>query len=110
MLKNKWREYNELQVKMSELVRRYGLNRLGDEVLTRTIGVRREIAKGHHYEVAHNDAVEEAKLRADNSMHLIVTRIPFSNQYEYTPSYNDFGHTDDKEHLWAQKDYLKPDI
>lgn len=110
VLKNKWREYNELQGKMSELVRRYGLNRLGDEVLTRTIGVRREIAKGHHYEVAHNDAVEEAKLRADNSMHLIVTSIPFSNQYEYTPSYNDFGHTDDNAHFWAQMDYLTPEL
>ena len=39
---------------------------------------------------------------------LIVTSIPFGNHYEYTPSYNDFGHTDDNEHFWAQMDFLTP--
>jgi DNA modification methylase len=43
-----------------------------------------------------NDTVEETAAMADNSVGLIFTSIPFSTQYEYTPSYNDFGHTDDK--------------
>ena len=33
------------------------------------------------------------------SVDLILTSIPFSTQYEYTPSYNDFGHTDDNAFL-----------
>jgi hypothetical protein len=41
---------------------------------------------------------------------LIVTSIPFSNHYEYTPSYNDFGHTDDNDHFWAQMDFLTPQL
>jgi hypothetical protein len=36
--------------------------------------------------------------------------IPFSNHYEYTPSYNDFGHTDDNDHFWAQMDFLTPQL
>ena len=46
----------------------------------------------------------------ENSVDLIVTSIPFSNQYEYTPSYLDFGHTDDNQHFWAQMDYLTPQL
>lgn len=33
-----------------------------------------------------------------------------SNHYEYTPSYNDFGHTDDNAHFWGQMDYLTPQL
>jgi hypothetical protein len=42
------------------------------------------------------------------SVDLIVTSIPFANHYEYTPSYNDFGHTDDNGHFWRQMDFLTP--
>jgi hypothetical protein len=35
-----------------------------------------------------------------SSVDLILTSIPFGTQYEYTPSYNDFGHTDDDEHFF----------
>jgi hypothetical protein len=44
------------------------------------------------------------------SVDLIVTSIPFANHYEYTPSYNDFGHTDDNDHFWAQMDFLAPNL
>jgi hypothetical protein len=39
-----------------------------------------------------------------------VTSIPFSSQYEYTPSYNDFGHSDDNAHFWQQMDFLTPNL
>jgi hypothetical protein len=45
-----------------------------------------------------------------DSMHLVLTSIPFSTQYEYTPSYNDFGHTDSNDHFWEQMDYLTPEL
>ena len=52
----------------------------------------------------------EAKEQADNSVDLIVTSIPFANHYEYTPSYNDFGHTENNEHFWRQMDFLTPQL
>jgi len=60
--------------------------------------------------VANNDCVEECRLMEENSVDLIHTSIPFSNHYEYTPSYNDFGHTDDNDHFWAQMDFLAPEL
>jgi hypothetical protein len=36
--------------------------------------------------------------------------VPFGSQYEYSPSYNDFGHTDDLDHFFAQMDYLTPEL
>jgi DNA modification methylase len=30
--------------------------------------------------------------------------------YEYSPSYNDFGHTDDDAHFWAQRGFLSPEL
>lgn len=110
VLQNKWREYSELQGKMSELIKRHGLNSLGVDSLARTIGVERKSAKGTYYEVFNNDAVEEASRQPDESVHLIVTSVPFSNHYEYTPSYNDFGHTDNNDHFWRQMDYLTPEL
>jgi hypothetical protein len=45
-----------------------------------------------------------------DSVGLIVTSIPFSTQYEYTPSYNDFGHSDDNGHFFRQMDWLTPEL
>ena len=49
-------------------------------------------------------------LIGESGVDLIVTSIPFGNQYEYVASYNDFGHTDDNEHFWAQMDFLTPEL
>ncbi len=43
-------------------------------------------------------------------MDLIVTSIPFSNHYEYTPSYNDLGHNEDTERFFQQMDFLAPNL
>jgi hypothetical protein len=48
--------------------------------------------------------------RPENSIGLMVTSIPFANHYEYTPSYNDFGHTDSNDHFWKQMDFLTPEL
>jgi hypothetical protein len=46
----------------------------------------------------------------DDSVDLIVTSIPFGNQYGYVNSTADFGHTDDNGHFWEQMDYLTPNL
>jgi hypothetical protein len=39
---------------------------------------------------------------ASDSVGLVVTSVPFATQYEYSPSYNDFGHTDDAAHFFRR--------
>jgi hypothetical protein len=46
----------------------------------------------------------------DNCVDLILTSIPFSMQYEYSPSYNDFGHSESNELFWQQMDFLSPEL
>jgi DNA modification methylase len=110
-LQEKWEQDKRMRVRMSEIIKEYGLSSLGFETdLARTIGVERIEAKGQHYHVANNDCVIEAQGMDENSVGLIVTSIPFSNHYEYTPSYNDFGHTENNSHFWQQMDYLTPEL
>lgn len=110
-LQTKWRQHDETQARMAEIIRTYGLGQLAmQDTLERSIGVKRTVVKGDLFEVAHNDCVEEARLQPTDSVDLIVTSIPFANHYEYSPSYNDFGHTDDNAHFWRQMDYLTPEL
>lgn len=110
-LQTKWRQHEEMGQKMTEIIKSYGLNQLAmQETLARSIGVKRIEVKGDLFSVANNDCVEEAKLQPTESVDLIVTSIPFANHYEYSPSYNDFGHTTDNEHFWQQMDFLTPEL
>lgn len=107
----KWTQHNEMVAKMTDIIKEYGLNNLSmADMLARSIGVSRLEVSGAGWIVANNDTVDEARRLADNSLDLIVTSIPFANHYEYTPSYNDFGHTDDNDHFWAQMDFLTPEL
>jgi DNA modification methylase len=110
-LQHKWVQHDEMVQKMTEIIRKYGLNQLAmQETLARSIGVERIEVTSDRFAVANNDCVEEAKLQPENHVDLIVTSIPFANHYEYSPSYNDFGHTDDNAHFWKQMDYLTPEL
>lgn len=107
----KWEKHKELTAAMSDLIREHGLSRAAiEKALARSIGVDRIEASGEGWLVANNDCVDETASMPDDSVDLVVTSIPFANHYEYTPSYNDFGHTDDNEHFWAQMDYLTPNL
>jgi DNA modification methylase len=107
----KWKKHEHLVAKMSEIIRKYRLNEQAmAKALERSIGVERIEVKGEAFTCINNDTVIETSLMAENSVGLVVTSIPFSTQYEYTPSYNDFGHTDDDAHFWAQMDFLTPQL
>lgn len=109
-LNAKWRRHNELQENMRRIVAQYGLNQYAmTNALTRSIGVSRREQSGKYWKFVNNDCIPETSGMADNSVGMIVTSIPFSNHYEYTPSYNDFGHTDDDDHFFAQMDFLIPE-
>lgn len=111
ILKRKWAQHSKLVDKMSEIIRKYRLNDIEmAAVLARSIGVERLEVKGENYRLVRNDTVIETRAMAADSVDLIVTSIPFSTQYEYTPSYNDFGHTDDDGHFWRQMGFLIPEL
>jgi DNA modification methylase len=110
-LMDKWQAHETMVQKMTEIIRKHGLNTLSmQDILARTIGVERLEVSGDNFRVANNDCVLEAESMATDSVDLIVTSIPFANHYEYTPSYNDFGHTENNDHFWAQMDFLTPQL
>jgi hypothetical protein len=97
--------------RMTEIIKKYGLSVAAmAQQLTRAMGVERVEVTGQNYRIVNNDCVDEARRLADNSIHLTVTSIPFSTQYEYSPNYADFGHTDSNEHFFEQMDYLTPEM
>lgn len=110
-LLEKWRQHDYLVGKMVEIIKKYGLS--GTSVLdklARTIGVERVKLQGERWTAVNNDCVLEAESMPAASVDLIHTSIPFSNHYEYTPSYNDFGHNEDTERFFEQMDHLTPQL
>jgi len=110
-LETKWAEHDAMMARMTAIIRRYGLGRLPvAEVTGRSIGVERKAVAGNRFRAVNNDCVDETARMDPDSVDLVVTSIPFSNHYEYTDSYNDFGHTDDNDHFWRQMDFLTPEL
>lgn len=111
VLEEKWENHNHMVEHMSEIIRAQGLAEMDlNQVLERTLGVERIEACGQNYTIANNDCVLEARRHPENHAGLIVTSIPFANHYEYTPSFNDFGHTRNNDHFWTQMDFLTPEL
>lgn len=80
------------------------------EHLSRKMGVERIESTGERYKIVNNDCILETRSMQENSVGLILTSIPFSTQYEYSPNYADLGHTDNNAHFWQQMDYLIPEL
>ncbi len=111
VLLEKWENHKKLQENMRRIVMQYGLlGKKQAERMARSIGVTRLEQKGENWVLVNNDCVEEVKRIPDNTMGLIHTSIPFSNHYEYTPSYNDFGHNENTARFFQQMDYLTPEL
>lgn len=110
-LERKWQQHNELVANMTAIIREYGLSEAAMAgAMTRGLGVERREESGPGWTLVNNDCVEETQRMATDSVDLIHTSVPFSTMYEYSPSQNDFGHTDDEQHFWAQMDFLTPQL
>jgi hypothetical protein len=59
-----------------------------------------EVAGERGFSCINNDCVVETRAHGGRQRRPDRHLIPFATQYEYTPSYNDFGHTDDDAHFW----------
>ncbi len=107
----KWRRYDELTEIMATINRKYGLSADAlRENMKRSMGCERRASIGVHYTAINNDCVMEARNIDSDSIDLIHTSIPFSNHYEYSPSYNDFGHNSGNERFFEQMDFLTPEL
>jgi DNA modification methylase len=110
-LKLKWTAHEHLQNKMVEIIKKYGLSAAAKaDILKRHIGVERVEITGQGWSAVNNDCVEETARMEDDSVDLIHTSIPFADHYEYTPSYNDFGHNRGNAGFFRQMDHLTPNL
>ncbi len=110
-LQRKWRQYDRLTEQMEKIIEEYGLGGAhAAQEMKRSIGVKRVEVKGIGWKAINNDCIEETKNMQENSVDEIITSIPFSNHYEYTASYNDFGHNEDTAKFFEQMDYLSPNL
>lgn len=110
-LLQKWKQHEHMIEKMIEIIRKYGLS--GTSVidkLARSIGVERVKIETEYYTAVNNDCVLETAEMESESVGLIHTSIPFGNHYEYSASYNDFGHNEDTERFFEQMDHLTPEL
>lgn len=110
-LEAKWSRHNEMVEQMRGIVREFGLGNVERHAaLRRSMAGPRQVAEGAGWRMVNNDTVLETAEMPENSVGLILTSIPFATQYEYTPTFNDFGHTDDNTHFWQQMDFLSPSL
>ena len=110
-LLKKWTQHKQLQIEMTNIIKEYGLSSTDImDKLARTIGCVRKVVKGKKYKIVLNDTVLENMEMESNSLDMLLTSIPFSNHYEYTPSYNDLGHNENNDRFFEQMDYLTPEL
>lgn len=107
----KWEQHNNMISNMVAIIRKNGLFGLNaEEKMMRYMFSMREEKSGKLWTAINNDNVLECKNMTSDSIGLIITSIPFSNHYEYTPTYNDFGHNEDNAKFFEQMDFLTPEL
>lgn len=87
-------------------------------ITARTLGVARSEVRGEKFCAIRNDCVAELAdfdwkpgvFHPANSLDMILTSIPFGNQYEYSPALEDFGHNVNNEAFFRQMDFLVPNL
>lgn len=110
-LLRKWKQHDKLTNKMQEIIKTYGLSpQAMAQQLARGMGTDRVEIQGENYRIVNNDTVIECANLPENSVDLIVTSIPFSTQYEYSPNYSDFGHSEGNEEFFEQMNFLTPSL
>ncbi|MBR3646204.1 MAG: DNA methylase N-4 [Lachnospiraceae bacterium] len=111
-LLRKWKDHDAMVLKMTDIVKQYGLNDAKRyERLQRKMGVEKVVkVEGKLYTVVNDDCVQETKRMEENSVDMILTSIPFGNHYEYSLNYADMGHNKNDDDFFSQMDYLTPEL
>ncbi|MDR1296554.1 MAG: DNA methylase N-4 [Deltaproteobacteria bacterium] len=109
-LRGKWSRHEALMATMSEILRQNRLTNLTIMELSRSLGCERIEVKSGRFTAVRNDCVPELRSMPADSVDFICTSIPFGNQYEYSPSFNDFGHNPDNAGFFKQMEFLCPEL
>lgn len=79
----KWDRHKKQVQKMSELIQQYGLSQSAlIASLNRSLGVERVEVSEPNYTLVNNDCVEETHRMEENSVHLVLTSIPFCHDQD----------------------------
>lgn len=109
-LERKWEQHNVMVQKMTEIIKKYGLSQAAmAQLLARKMGVERVEINGENFTAVQNDNIKELPLMKSNSVGLILSSIPFSMQYEYSPNYADYGHSESNAEFFKQMDFSTPE-
>lgn len=111
-LETKWKAHEHMVEKMTAIIREHGLaeNWIATAARGRAMGVQRAEVLGDRFRLVNADSIEETMTMPENSVDLVVTSIPFSTQYEYTPSFNDLGHTSSDDEFFEHLGFLTPEL
>lgn len=110
-LETKWKNHDKMVKRMTEIIKKYGLSHQEmAKTLHRKMGVERVVIEGKTYKAIHDDNVKFTPTMKSNSVGLIMTSVPFATQYEYSPNYADFGHSENNQEFFEQMDYLTPEL
>ena len=109
IMKRKWSQHDRLAAKMQAIVKKYGLNHNAMKLrLERQMGCERVAVHGENFTLINNDCTDEVMQISSDCIDQLVTSIPFGDHYEYSASYNDFGHNQGDERFFEQMDFLIP--
>ncbi len=109
-LERKWTNHDIMIDKMTKIIKKYGLSQAAMmQMLSRKMGIERLEVKGETFTMVQNDNVLELPRLKSNSVGLILTSVPFATQYEYSPNYADYGHSENTKEFFQQMDYSTPE-
>lgn len=109
-LEAKWKRHDELVERMTALLHEYRLTTTDNMKLIRSLGCERSEVRSETFTAVRNDCVLELQSMPENSVDMVLTSIPFGTQYEYSPSYNDFGHNPNNAAFFEQMDFFCPPL
>lgn len=109
-LEKKWQQHDLMVDKMTKIIKKYGLSQASMmQILSRKMGIETIQVKGDNFTAVNGDNVKELPKMKSDSVGLIVTSIPFSTQYEYSPNYADYGHSESNEEFFKQMEFSTPE-
>lgn len=111
-LEAKWRQHDALVARMSALLREYRLASTNPMELLRSLVTDSDRAevRGDRFRAIHNDTALELPTWPADCVDHICTSIPFGNQYEYSPTYNDLGHNRGDDEFFEQMGFIVPEL
>lgn len=111
-LERKWKQHNEMVKKMSDIIKKFGMSQAAMAAqLTRKMGIDDPVeCRGERFRLVNDDTVKQCVTLEENSVDMVLTSIPFSTQYEYSPNYADFGHSENNDEFFRQMDFLTPSL